>query len=237
MRHWCSAVAPEPSLRDSLDAVGLEALPIENAADHCGNDILLIYSSPDQLLQQWRDNQDTPPSKETIQQIFQTLSQLSDTIEMCAASWRLNQLDRTSLLRLIRKEQPFLDQSTLFPEANPLASLITLNLLQEIPEIFEHYLNLELRSKLFGLEADVDYLNRLRSRSIANLTLTDWWQVNPERECSKEQATANLLRMQQLQKDYEQILLDQDDARKLLKDQNKLSRKLLIKYAKRQLEP
>ena len=237
MRHWCSAVAPEQSLRDSLDAVGLEALPIENAADHCGNDILLIYSSPDQLLQQWRDNQDTPPSKETIQQIFQTLSQLSDTIEMCAASWRLNQLDRTSLLRLIRKEQPFLDQSTLFPEANPLASLITLNLLQEIPEIFEHYLNLELRSKLFGLEADVDYLNRLRSRSIAELTLTDWWQVNPERECSQEQATANLLRMQQLQKDYEQILLDQDDARKLLKDQNKLSRKLLIEYAKRQLEP
>ena len=237
MRHWCSAVAPEQSLRDSLDAVGLEALPIENAADHCGNDILLIYSSPDQLLQQWRDNQDTPPSKETIQQIFQTLSQLSVTIETCAASWRLNQLDRTSLLRLIRKEQPFLDQSTLFPEANPLASLITLNLLQEIPEIFEHYLNLELRSKLFGLEADVDYLNRLRSRSIAELTLTDWWQVNPERECSQEQATANLLRMQQLQKDYEQILLDQDDARKLLKDQNKLSRKLLIKYAKRQLEP
>ena len=43
--------------------------------------------------------------------------------------------------------------------------------------------------------------------------------------------------MQQLQKDYEQILLDQDDARKLLNDQNKLSRKLLIKYAKRQLEP
>ena len=237
MRHWCSAVAPEQSLRDSLDAVGLEALPIENAADHCGNDILLIYSSPDQLLQQWRDNQDTPPSKETIQQIFQTLSQLSVTIEMCAASWRLNQLDRTSLLRLIRKEQPFLDQSTLFPEANPLASLITLNLLQEIPEIFEHYLNLELRSKLFGLEADVDYLNRLRSRSIAELTLTDWWQVNSERECSQEQATANLLRMQQLQKDYEQILLDQDDARKLLKDQNKLSRKLLIKQAKRQLEP
>lgn len=237
MRHWCSAVAPEPGLRDTLDAVGLEALPIENAADHCGDDILLIYSSPDQLLQQWRDNQDTPPSNETVEKIFQTLFQLSDTIEMCAASWRLTQLDRTSLLRLIRKEQPFLDQSTLFPEANPLASLITLNLLRESPEILDHYMNLELKSKLFGLEADVDYLNRLRSRSIAELTLIDWWQVNPERECSREQATANLLRMQQLQKQYEQVLRDQDDARKLLHDQNNLSRKLLIKQAKQQLEP
>jgi len=237
VRHWCSAVPPEPSLQDTLDAVGLEALPIEHAADHCGDDILLIYGSPDQLLQQWRNSQDTPPSKETIQQIFQNLFQLSDTIEICAAGWRLNRLDRTSLLRLIRNEQPFLDQSTLFPEANPLASLITLTLLQETPEILEHYLNLELKSKLFGLAADVDYLNRLRSRSIAELTLIDWWQVNPERECSREQATANLLRMQQLQKDYEQILLDQDDARKLLQDQNNLSRKLLIKQAKRQLEP
>ena len=147
MRHWCSLSLRAKSSRQP-GCRWLEALPIENAADHCGNDILLIYSSPDQLLQQWRDNQDTPPSKETIQQIFQTLSQLSDTIEMCAASWRLNQLDRTSLLRLIRKEQPFLDQSTLFPEANPLASLITLNLLQEIPEIFDHT-NLELRSKFW----------------------------------------------------------------------------------------
>ena len=237
MRHWCSAVAPEPSLQDTLDAIGLEALPIEDAADQCGDDILLIYCSPDQLLQQWRDNQDSPPSKETIQEIFLTLFQLSDTIELCAASWRLNQLDRTSLLRLTRKEQPFLDRSTLFPEANPLASLITLNLLQESPEIFENYLNLELKSKLFGLEADVDYLNRLRTRSLSDLTLIDWWQVNPERECSREQATANLLRMQQLQKDYEQLLLDQDDAIKLLHDQNNLSRKLLIKQAKHQLEP
>ena len=237
MRHWCSAVAPEPNLRDTLDAVGLEGLAMEDASEHCGDDILLIYSSPDQLLQQWREDQDTPPSKDTIQQIFQTLFLLSERIEMCAASWRLHQLDRTSLLRLTRKEQPFLDQSTLFPEANPLASLITLNLLQENPGILDHYLNLEMKSKLFGLEADVDYLNRLRSRSIAELTLTDWWQVNPERECSREQATANLLRMQQLQKDYEQVLLNQDDARKLLHDQNNLSRKLLIKQAKQQLVP
>ena len=236
MRYWCSAVAPEPKLRDRLSAVGLGAITLEHAADSPG-DILLIYSSPDQLLQQWRDTQDTPPSKETIEQIFQTLVQLSDTTELCVASWRLNQLDRTSLLRLIRSEQPFLDKSTQFPDANPLASLITLNLLHDTPEILDHYLNLELKSNLFGLDADVQYLQRIRSRSTTKLTMMDWWQVNPERECSRGQATANLLRMQQLQKDYEQILLDQDDARKLLNDQNKLSRKLLIKYAKRQLEP
>lgn len=236
MRYWCSAVAPEPKLRDRLNAVGLGAITLEQAADSRG-DILLIYSSPDQLLQQWRDTQDTPPSKETIEQIFQTLVQLSDKTELCVASWRLNQLDRTSLLRLIRSEQPFLDQSTQFPDANPLASLITLNLLHDTPEILDHYLNLELKSNLFGLDADVQYLQRIRSRSTTKLTMMDWWQVNSERECSREQATENLLRMQQLQNDYEQLLLDQDCVRKLLHDQNNLSRKLLIKQAKHKLEP
>ena len=236
MKHWCSALDVAPGLKEKLTAAGLEAAQLADVEELDPNGLLLIYSPPDQLLEQWRTREDTPVQSSDLRQIFQQQFLCTKQGARCAASWRLNHLDTTSLLRLIQRQQPRLDLSTPHPEASPIASLITLQLLKESPDVLENYLNIELHAELFGLQPDSDYIQRLQTRSLTDLLLTDWWQVNAERECSREQADSNLLRMQQVQNDFDQILQEQSAVRSLLQDQNKLSRDLLTQLAKQQLE-
>ena len=236
MKHWCSALDVAPGLKEKLTAAGLEAAQLADVEELDASELLLIYSPPDQLLEQWRTREDTPVQSSDLRQIFQQQFLCTKQGARCAASWRLNHLDTTSLLRLIQRQQPRLDLSTPHPEASPIASLITLQLLKESPDVLENYLNLELHAELFGLQPDSDYIQRLQTRSLTDLLLTDWWQVNAERECSREQADSNLLRMQQVQNDFDRILQEQSGVRSLLQDQNKLSRDLLTQLAKQQLE-
>ena len=234
--HWCSAIEVTPGLQDRLIAAGLKAASLADSEELDPREILLIYSPPDQLLEQWRIHEDTPVKSSDLRQIFQQLSQLRTQGARCAASWRLNFLDTTSLLRLTQNEQPCLERTTPYPEASPIAGLLALQLIKESPEILDHYLNLELHAELFGLMPDSDYIQRLQSRTLADLLLEDWWQVNAERECSREQADSNLFRMQQIQEDFDRILQEQAGIRSLLHDQNNLSRDLLTHIAKQKLE-
>ena len=234
--HWCSAIEVTPGLQDKLTAAGLKAASVADSEELDPKEILLIYSPPDQLLEQWRTHEDTPVQSSDLRQIFQQLSRLRTQGARCAASWKLNFLDTTSLLRLTQNEQPCLERTTPYPEASPIAGLLALQLIKESPEILDHYLNLELHAELFGLMPDSDYIQRLQSRTLADLLLEDWWQVNAERECSREQADSNLFRMQQIQGDFDRILQEQAGIRSLLHDQNNLSRDLLTHIAKQKLE-
>ena len=236
MKHWCSALEVAPGLQEKLTAAGLKAASLADSEELDPREILLIYSPPDQLLEQWRTHEDTPVQSSDLRQIFQQLSQLRTQGARCAASWRLNFLDTTSLLRLTQNEQPCLERTTPYPEASPIAGLLALQLIKESPEILDHYLNLELHAELFGLMPDSDYIQRLQSRTLADLLLEDWWQVNAERECSREQADSNLFRMQQIQEDFDRILQEQAGIRSLLHNQNNLSRDLLTHIAKQKLE-
>ena len=236
MKHWYSAIEVAPELEDKLKAAGLKAAPQAACEELNPSEILLIYNPPDQLIEQWRANEDTPVQISDLRHIFQQLSQLRTQGARCAASWRLNVLDSTSLLRFIQNQKPCLERMTPYPEASPIAGLIALQIMNESPEILNHYLNIELHAELFGLLPDSDYIQRLQPRTLADLLLTDWWQVNTERECSREQANASLFRMQQIQKDFDQLLQKQADVRSLLNDQNKLCRDLLTRIAKKQLE-
>jgi len=234
--HWCSALEVAPGLQDKLTAAGLKAASLADSEELDPREILLIYSPPDQLLEQWRAHVDTPVQSSDLRQIFQQLTQFRTQGARCAASWRLNFLDTTSLLRLTQNEQPCLERTTPYPEASPIAGLLALQLIKESPEILDHYLNLELHAELFGLMPDSDYIQRLQSRTLADLLLEDWWQVNAERECSREQADSNLFRMQQIQEDFDRILQEQAGIRSLLHDQNNFSRDLLTQIAKQKLE-
>ena len=236
MKHWCSAIEVEPGLQDKLTSAGLKAAPLAAYEELDPREILLIYSPPDQLLEQWRSQEDTPVQSSDLRYIFQQLSQFCRQGARCAAGWRLNFLDTTSLLRLTQNEQPWLELTTPYPKTSPIAGLIALQLIKESPEILDQYLNLELHAELFGLMPDSDYIQRLQSRTLADLLLKDWWQVNAARECSREQADSNLFRMQQIQEDFERILQEQADVRSLLRDQNNLGRDLLTHIAKQQLE-
>jgi len=236
VKHWCSAIDVAPGLKQKLTAAGLEAAQPADVQELEPREFLVIYSPPDQLLEQWRTREDTPVQSSDLRQIFQQLFHYTKKGARCAAGWRLNCLDTTSLLRLIQNEQPRLELSTPYPEASPIASIIALQLFKESPEVLENYLNLELHAELFGLKPDSDYIQRLQTRSLTDLLLTDWWQANAQRECSREQADSNLFRMQQIQDDFDRILQEQSGVRSLLQDQNKLSRDLLTRIAKQQLE-
>ena len=236
MKHWCSALEVAPGLQDKLTAAGLKAASLADSEELDPSEILLIYSPPDQLLEQWRTHEDTPVQSSDLRHIFQQLSQFRTQGARCAASWRLNLLDTTSLMRLIQNEQPCLERTTPYPEVSPISGVVALQLLKESPELLDHYLNLELHAELFGLMPDSDYIQRLQSKTLADLLLKDWWQVNAERECSREQADSNLFRMQQIQEDFDRILQEQADVRSLLHDQNNLSRDLLTQIAKQKLE-
>ena len=234
--HWCSALEVAPGLQDKLTRAGLKAESLADSEELDPREILLIYSPPDQLLEQWRTHEDTPVQSSDLRQIFQQLSQFRTQGARCAASWRLSLLDTTSLMRLTQNEQPCLELTTPYPEVSPIAGMVALQLLKESPEILDHYLNLEMHAELFGLMPDSDYIQRLQSKTLADLLLKDWWQVNAERECSREQADSNLFRMQQIQEDFDRILQEQADVRSLLHDQNNLSRDLLTHIAHQQLE-
>lgn len=221
-----------PALRDKLNAVGLTPLTLDQAQEHDPSELLLIYDSPDQLIAQWRKEQDTPPTLALIENIYEQLSSMSEYIDKCAASWRLDRLDTTSIKRYCHGISPTLDNETVAPEPTPMSSYIILKILQESPLILERYLNLEQKSQLFGLEADSHYLERLQSRSLADLILVDWWLVNQERECSREQATMNLLRAEQVQSDYDELIDKLDSAKTLMNKQNQLSLELLKSHAR-----
>ena len=137
-----------PALRDKLNAVGLTPLTLDQSKEHDPSELLLIYDSPDQLIAQWRTEQDTPPTLALIENIYEQLSSMSEYIDKCAASWRLDRLDTTSIKRYCHGISPTLDNETVAPEPTPMSSHIILKILQESPLILDRYLNLEQKSQL-----------------------------------------------------------------------------------------
>ena len=132
-----------PALRDKLNAVGLTPLTLDQSKEHDPSELLLIYNSPDQLIAQWRKEQDTPPTLALIENIYEQLSSVCEYIDKCAADWEAGSTDTTSIKRYCHGILPSLDNETVAPEPTPMSSCIILKILQESPLILERYLNLE----------------------------------------------------------------------------------------------
>ena len=234
MKHWCSATTIASSLKSRLEAAGLSQVDWNECDSVDNRGLILIYAPPDQILEQWRVESGTAATTHQIEEVFQSNANRSTQVSCCISSWRLGQLDSTSLIRLSNNEIPSLNQDTGFPGIRGLSGLITLNLLSEYPEILECYLNLELKSCLLNLAPDGDYLGRLKQSTITDLVLINWWEVNEERESSREEAISNLSRLHQIQEDYDQLVEQQEQLRQVLNQQNALSRRALSKLARLQ---
>ena len=232
MKHWCSATSIASTLRERLEIAGLTQLPWDEFDATDNKDLLLIYDPPDQILEQWRIEWGTASSLEQIRAALSILASRSKDVSYCIAGWRLTHLDNTSLINLCRNEIPILDRNITFPKVKALSGLITLNLLNECPDIHEYYLDLELRSCLLGLDADSHYLKRLKRSTITDLVLKNWWEVNAERESSREESIGNLTRLHQIQSDFDKLVEEQEQLRRLINQQNILSRRALTKVAR-----
>ena len=226
MQYWYSPTDILSSLQEKLAKTGLKQLTSVNS-DHKAQNVLLIYSAPNQVLEQKRLEESTATTSSDICMYYEKLSSLSAKYKNISSSWRLNMLDTTSIRRLCNDETPQLDKSIKFPSLKPLPSLLTLEIARKEPKIIEIYLDLELKSNLFGLEADSNYLQRLRQGSLIDLALMDWWEVNIDREASFEEVRNSLNQLAQIQSDYESLMEDNKRLQKLLKRQKSKNTLLL----------
>ena len=234
VKHWCCATTIASSLQSRLETAGLSQLNWNQYNSVDNHELILVYDPPDQILERWRIESATAASIQDIKNIFEWTETYSKGVSCCVSSWRLGHLDTTSLIRLSNNEIPSLDRDIGFPGIRGLSGLITLNLLSENPEILECYLNLELKSCLLNLPPDSNYIGRLKQSTITDLVLTNWWEVNEERESSREEAMENLSRLHQIQDDYDQLIEQQEQLRQVLNQQNSLSRRALTKLAQLQ---
>jgi hypothetical protein len=115
---------------------------------------------------------------------------------------------------------------------DPLAALITCQLLQAHPQLLEAYLDLELQSDLVGGTADSEYLARLRAGCSVEALLGKLKVASSERESlaaqakeAQEEAELTLLQLHRVQKELEQVFLTSlENEQKLLANQENLSR-------------
>ena len=231
MQYWYSISNISASLQDKLAKAGLKPLSSANP-DIEPQNILLIYSAPNQVLEQKRLEESTATKCDEIHVHYEELSLLSLKYKNISSSWRLNLLDSTSIRRLCNGENPQLDKSTNFPSLKPLTSLLTLAIAKKEPRIIDIYLDLELKSCLFGLEADSNYIQRLSQGSSIDQVLIDWWEVNLDREASFEEVRNSLNQLAQIQNDYESLIEDNERLKDLLRKQ-KSKNTLLLEEVKK----
>ena len=218
MQYWYSPTDILSSLQEKLAKTGLKQLTSVNS-DHKAQNVLLIYSAPNQVLEQKRLEESTATTCNEIRAYYEELSLLSAKYKNISSSWRLNSLDNTSIIRLCNGENPQLDKSINFPSPKPLSSLLSLEIARKEPRIIDIYLDLELKSCLFGLEADSNYLQRLSQGSLIDLALMDWWEVNLDREASFEEVKNNLNQLAQIQDNYEYLARENERLQKSLRKQ------------------
>ena len=218
MQYWYSTTNILSSLKDKLAKAGLKPVTSVNS-DNEPQNVLLIYSAPNQVLEQKRLEESTATTCNEIRAYYEELSLLSAKYKNISSSWRLNSLDSTSIIRLCNGENPQLDKSINFPSPKPLSSLLSLEIARKEPRIIDIYLDLELKSCLFGLEADSNYLQRLSQGSLIDLALMDWWEVNLEREASFEEVKNNLNQLAQIQDNYEYLARENERLQKSLRKQ------------------
>ena len=230
MQYWYSTTNILSSLKDKLAKAGLKPLSSANP-DFESQNVLLIYSAPNQVLEQKRLEESTATTCNEIRAYYEELSLLSAKCKNISSSWRLNSLDITSIIRLCNGENPQLDKSIDFPSPKPLSSLLTLEIAKKEPRIVDIYLDLELKSYLFGLEADSNYLQRLSQGSLTDLALMDWWEVNLDREASFEEVENSLNQLTQIQSNYECLMRENERLQKSLRKQ-RAKNALLVKENK-----
>ncbi len=215
MQYWIAPSGIKSTLEEKLKSAGLKPFSQANVDINVdAQEILLIYSAPDQILNRKRVEDSTATSISDMLVLYEKTLSLSKRYRRSSSDWRLDLLDTTSICRFCNNETPHLDNITNFPNIPPLAGLLTQEIIKREHKIIEIYLDLELRSCLFGLEADSRYLHRLNDGSLTDLVLMDWWESNIDREAFYEEVMNNLAQLTQIQNDYDSLVAEIDELRK-----------------------
>ena len=214
MQYWIAPSGIKSTLEEKLKSAGLKPFSQANVDINLDDqEILLIYSAPDQILNRKRVEDSTATSISDMLILYEKTLSLSKRYRRSSSDWRLELLDTTSICRFCNNETPHLDNITNFPNIPPLAGLLTQEIIKKEPKIIDIYLDLELKSCLFGLKADSGYLQRLNNSSLTDLALMDWWEINIDREAFHEEVMNNLAQLTQIQNDYDSLVVEMDELR------------------------
>ena len=225
MHYWCSANAIHASLQNKLQGAGLLPISSKKTREVNANEVLFIYSPPHKALEKLYATESTAIKSIDILRIYSEADELAKKYRNCACDLRLNALDNTSINRLRNHENPQIAASLYTSTIKPLTGLVTWRLLTEEPKILDIYLNLELNSILFGLEPDINYIQRLKKVSSIDMILGDWSEIkNLDREASLEEVSTNLTRLLQIQGEYDQLFVQNKKLLKIIKKQRRLRR-------------
>ena len=225
MHYWCSANAIDALLQNKLQSAGLLPISRKKTSDINANEVLFIYSPPHKVLEQLYADESTAIKSIDILRMYSEADELVKKYRNCVCDWRLSALDNTSINRLCNNENPQLAASLYTSTIKPLTGLVTWRLLTEEPKILDIYLNLELNSILFGLEPDINYIQRLKKVSSIDMILGDWSEIkNLDREASLEEVSTNLTRLLQIQGEYDQLFVQNKKLLKIIKKQRRLRR-------------
>jgi hypothetical protein len=225
MHYWCSANAIHASLQNKLQGAGLLPISSKKTRDINANEVLFIYSPPHKVLEKLYATESTAIKRNDILRMYSEADELAKKYQNCACDSRLNALDNTSINRLRNNETPQIVANLYTSNIKPLTGLVTWRLLTEEPKILDIYLNLELNSILFGLEPDINYIQRLKKVSSIDIILGDWSEIkNLDREASLEEVSTNLTRILQIQGEYDQLFIQNQKLLTTIRKQRRLRR-------------
>lgn len=211
MPAWFSPFPLEPPLQQRLrhlDWQRWEGDPAGLPADG-----VALYAPPDQLL--------ANPALDFDQLLagYQALLALDPAPRL------------VSVVRLLA-ERP----STGSLQSEPLAAVITLWALEQMPALLETYLDLELRADLLGDAPDLAYGERLRQQLQPAAVLQDWRSpaaLQRQLQVAQDEADLTLVQLQHLQDELEHVVLLSQAQQQLLAEHRHLAAELLDQLALR----
>ncbi len=168
--YWYSPFPQSTELKQSLENAGIFFC---ESIDELGtNQTLLIYDSPDQILNaSLEDNSLSELSINTIISGYDLLLKAFQSNKgILVSSWNLSRIDSISEEYLFQtdytEQQPFLPIVS-----NNLLCNIILESIESNSNLLDYYLDIELKSKLINRKLDTDYFNRIKCSCIENNSL------------------------------------------------------------------
>ena len=165
MSLWFSPFPLQPGLEQRLEVCGWAAW--RQDPDDLPQDALLLYATPDQLL---ADSASSLGLDDLLLGYQHVLSHC--TQHRLLSTWRLQACTDDQL----RAGLPSPAEALAWPAADPLAALITKQVLDAHPTLLDAYLDLELKADLLGGEPDSRYRKRLMGDLQPNALLQAWRQ-------------------------------------------------------------
>jgi hypothetical protein len=183
VNYWFSPFPISPALEANLMASGLKRSRTSTLAE-LPPESLLIYLSPHELLDGFRNSNPWPLTLSQIVKSYHLLS-LEASRHHLVASWRLSQLEPhliTAWAASVKKSINSMGLEVKLPQVSPdrpssLLAVVTNAVLQRYPDMLEAYLLLDRQSDRLGGLADQYYSSRLEQAIELRSLWLQWQQT------------------------------------------------------------